>query len=284
MAILSMDDPWVFISGILGNIIAFMVFLAPVPTFYTIVKKKSSQGYESIPYLVALFSCMLWIYYAFVKTNSMPIITINSVGCVLEITYIAIYIAYAPASVRMTTLKILGFFNLGGFSLIAGFSYFFTKGPNRVQLLGWIGLCFGVGVFVAPLSVMRTVIRTKSVEFMPFSLSFFLTLNAVAWFFYGFLKNDFYIYLPNILGFAFGIVQMILYAFYKYCIKVPEEEKQQNAGPNIVLEMPSADSSEIKETNEKFVIHQMNQSTHRELPLSSLVKKIKNCAILKPVS
>lgn len=141
--------------------------------------------------------------------------------------------------VQMTTLKILGFFNLGGFSLIAGFSYFFTKGPNRVQLLGWIGLCFGVGVFVAPLSIMvrvllsryatksfycllpgrpqfstvflhrsdvelccfamqRTVIRTKSVEFMPFPLSFFLTLNAVAWFFYGFLKNDFYVYVSSI--------------------------------------------------------------------------------------
>ncbi|KAH7867165.1 hypothetical protein Vadar_029757 [Vaccinium darrowii] len=240
MAMITMQHPLVFIFGALGNIISFMVFLAPIPTFYDIVKKKSAQGYQSIPYLVALFSCMLWIYYALVKTHAMPLITINSIGCVLEITYIAIYIAYASKKDRMTTLKILALFNLGGFSLIFVCSYFLTKGSNRVRLLGWIGLSFGVGVFVAPLSIMRKVIRTKSVEFMPFSLSFFLTLNAVAWFFYGLLVNDFYIYLPNVLGFAFGIVQMILYVFYKYCNKVPKEQPQDDVDTNRVLEMSSA--------------------------------------------
>ncbi|TVU25304.1 hypothetical protein EJB05_27796, partial [Eragrostis curvula] len=44
-----------------GNIISFMTYLAPLPTFYRIYKNKLIQGFQSVPYVVALFSAMLWI-------------------------------------------------------------------------------------------------------------------------------------------------------------------------------------------------------------------------------
>ncbi|KAL0551835.1 hypothetical protein IC582_010924 [Cucumis melo] len=78
-----------------------MVFLAPVPTFWRIYKKKTSEGFQCIPYVVALMSAMLLLYYAVLKTNAYLLISINSFGCVIELIYIALYFYYAPKKLKI---------------------------------------------------------------------------------------------------------------------------------------------------------------------------------------
>ncbi|XP_057534203.1 bidirectional sugar transporter NEC1-like [Amaranthus tricolor] len=215
-----------FIFGILGNFVSCGVFLAPLPTFWSIYKKKSTQGFQSIPYSVALFSAMLLLYYALIKeSNGMMIITINTFGFVIESFYLIVFLIYATKNVRVYTARLIGLFNVVFFGVIVAITMLFVRGNDehtilsrgglRENVVGWICGIFSVCVFAAPLSVMRMVIRTKSVEFMPFGLSFALTFCAVFWFFFGFLIKDYYIALPNVLGFLFGIAQMILYTIYK---------------------------------------------------------------------
>nr|WGU30682.1 bidirectional sugar transporter SWEET11 [Allium sativum] len=215
MAVLSFDHPLTFAFGLLGNIISFAVYLAPAPTFRRILRKKSTEGFQSFPYVVALFSAMMLIYYAIIKTNTYLLITINAVGVIIETTYITIFLIYAPKKARMNTVKWILILVVGLFSAIVLVSLIFFKGPDRVKIVGWFNMTFSVSVFAAPLSIIRLVIRTKSVEFMPFFLSFFLTLSAIAWFFYGLLTHDIYVATPNILGFTFGVLQMVLYIVYK---------------------------------------------------------------------
>ncbi|XP_020586228.1 bidirectional sugar transporter SWEET14-like [Phalaenopsis equestris] len=227
-----------FAVGILGNCISFMVFLAPVPTFYRVYKNKNTEGFHSVPYVIALFSSMLWIYYALVKTNSVLLITINSFGLLIETIYISIYLAYAPMEAKKFTARILVLLNFTTFGMILVFTLLFFHGHKRLIVLGFICDIFSVSVFVAPLSIMRLVIRTKSVEYMPFNLSFFLTISAAVWLGYGALTKDKYVALPNILGLLFGIVQMVLYCIYKDAKpNLVDPTKKGMAVPEIALEV-----------------------------------------------
>ncbi|KAM5563925.1 bidirectional sugar transporter SWEET9 [Rosa sericea] len=207
------------IFGILGTVGSFLVYLAPIPTFYWIYKKKSTYGFPSLPYSVALFSAMLTLYYAFLKTNSMIIIAINSLGILIETGYLVLFMIYAPPKSRIFTAKFLGLFNVLGFGLIVLCTCLIPNDFLRLKIVGWVTIVFNVGVFAAPLTILKHVIKTKSCEFMSFSLSLSLTLCAVLWFFYGLLIRDLFIAAPNVLGFIFGIVQMMMFYIYRKSIR-----------------------------------------------------------------
>lgn len=57
------------------------------------------------------------------------------------------------------------------------------------------------------------VIKSKSVEFMPFFLSFFLFLNGGVWSLYSVLVKDYYI----AVSLAFSISVNLLHHFYFQC-------------------------------------------------------------------
>ncbi|XP_023004306.1 bidirectional sugar transporter N3-like [Cucurbita maxima] len=227
----------VFTFGILGNIVSFFVYLAPLPTFNRIWRKKSTEGFHALPYLVALFSSALWLFYAFLKTNTFLLITINSFGCVIEFLYFLLFILFATNPIRIMTIRLFAVMNMGLFGLILLAIHFIPKPSNRVQVMGWICVTVSVSVFAAPLSILRQVIRTKSVEYMPFTLSFFLTLSAIMWFAYGVFLNDICVAIPNVVGFVLGLVQMVVYAIYRKGRMEEEKVGEEVKGRAVVAEV-----------------------------------------------
>lgn len=166
-----------------------IIYYCCSPTFYKIYKKKSAEGYQSVPYVVALFSAMLWIYYALLKSNATFLITINSFGCVIETLYILLFIFYAPTKLRVRvidpiiiifnlislfrfviyifnlvqfqTAKVLLLLNVLGFGLMLALTMVLAKGEKRLKVLGWICLVFNLSVFAAPLFIMVIYIYTN---------------------------------------------------------------------------------------------------------------------------
>ncbi|KAL8143102.1 hypothetical protein V2J09_016134 [Rumex salicifolius] len=248
--------------GLLGNVVSFMVYLSPTPTFYKIYKAKATQGFQPLPYAVALFSSMLTFYYGLIKeANGTLLITINSVGIVIESVYLTIFMIYASKEAKLKTSKMLLSFNVGLLGVIILLTSLLTHGAQREAVIGWICAICSVCFFASPLCVIRTVIKTKSVEFMPFWLSFSLTICAIMWFFYGFFIKDFYVALPNVLGLAFGITQMTLYLIYKDSNKkkmttLPistsaEVNKVELEQVKVSMELKMADEEEMNDPNVK---------------------------------
>ncbi|KAJ9549790.1 hypothetical protein OSB04_022333 [Centaurea solstitialis] len=176
--------------------------LVNVPTFYKIWKKKSVEQFSPVPYLVTFVNCGLWVFYGlpFVHPHSLLVTTTNGAGIIIFLGAL--------------------------FTLVLTLAHG-TK--LRSAIIGSICIAGNISMYASPLSVMKMVIKTKSVEYMPFLLSLFCFANGVCWFSYGLIRFDPFVVVPNGIGALFALAQLILYAmFYKSTQRILAERRAKN--------------------------------------------------------
>ncbi|KAK7256402.1 hypothetical protein RIF29_29847 [Crotalaria pallida] len=206
------------VVGVIGNVISACLFFSPAPTFVQIWQKKSVEQYSPIPYLAALMNCMVWTLYGLpmVHPHSLLVVTINGAGCAIEMIYVILFLIYSDRKKRLRVflwllLELIFITTLTLVSLTV-----IHNDKKRIAVVGTICMLFNIGMYASPLSVMKLVITTKSVEYMPFFLSLASFGNGVCWTTYAFIPFDPFIAIPNGIGTMFSVVQLILYAtFYK---------------------------------------------------------------------
>ncbi|KAK4761466.1 hypothetical protein SAY87_029350 [Trapa incisa] len=204
-----------FIIGIIGNVISILVFASPIETFTEIVKKKSTENYKGVPYITTLLSTGLWTFYGILKPGGLLIMTVNGAGAASQLTYVILFLIYAPKDKKINSMKLVALLDVGLFSSVIAVTLLVLYGKLRLTFIGIVCSALTIGMYASPLVVMRTVVRTKSIKYMPFLLSFFLFLNAGVWTAYAMLVKDIYIGVPNAIGFVLGSAQLILYTIYK---------------------------------------------------------------------
>lgn len=225
-----------FIVGIIGNIISILVFTSPIKTFWGVVKKKSTENYEGLPYITTLLSTSLWTFYGILNPNGFLILTVNGVGAALQFIYVTIFLIYAPRDRKVKTARLIGMVNVGFLGSVIALTLLAIREEIKLTFVGILCAAFTIGMYASPLSIMGMVIKTKSVEYMPFLLSFFLFLNAGIWSLYAFLVKDFYVGIPNAIGFVLGSAQIIIYSIYKNKSKKSTEttEEVEDSATNLV--------------------------------------------------
>ncbi|CAN1254555.1 Bidirectional sugar transporter SWEET4, partial [Linum perenne] len=82
----------------------------------------------------------------------------------------------------------------------------------------------------------KLVIKTRSVEYMPFTLSLASFANGACWTAYALIQIDWFILIPNGLGALLAVGQLVLYAtFYKSTKKQIAERKETEKVGDITL-------------------------------------------------
>ncbi|KAG6751553.1 bidirectional sugar transporter SWEET17-like [Populus alba x Populus x berolinensis] len=201
--------------GILGNITTGLVYLSPAKTFWRIARNRSTEEFESIPYICKLLNAYQWVYYGIIKPNSVLVATINGFGAVVELVFIVIFLMFASTQkMRVRTAILFGVLDLVFPAVSFLLMQLMLHRQLRIDISGIFCVVFSMITYGSPLSAMKTVVATKSVEYMPFLLSFFLFINGGVWTVYAFLTEDYFIGIPNGTGFLLGTAQLILYVTY----------------------------------------------------------------------
>ncbi|KAH9319841.1 hypothetical protein KI387_021610, partial [Taxus chinensis] len=212
-----MAFPLQLVVGIVGNLTSLALFLSPMPTFWAIYKVKSTQEYSGVPYLCTLFTCALWLLYGapFVKPHSTLLLTINGAGFVLEMFYVLSFLIFASKKKKVKTLRLVISMITAFVTVVAVTIFLLHTHSSRQLFAGILCVILSIVMYASPLVVVGFVIRTKSVEYMPFLTSFFNTLNTVVWSGYSVITRDIFLAVPNGIGFLLGIIQLTVYFIYR---------------------------------------------------------------------
>nr|WNV59954.1 SWEET3 protein [Betula platyphylla] len=211
--------------GVMGNAASVLLYAAPILTFSRVIRKKSTEGFSCVPYIIALLNCLLYTWYGLpvvsYRWENLPLVTINGLGILLEFSFIFIYFWFADrgrkasftshmkVAVSVTTVIIV-FCTTAIISALV-----FHDHHHRKVFVGSVGLGASVAMYGSPLVAVKQVILTKSVEFMPFYLSFFSFLGSSSWMVYGILSHDLFLAAPNLVGCPLGFLQLMLYCKYR---------------------------------------------------------------------
>ncbi|KAJ8616240.1 hypothetical protein MRB53_035612 [Persea americana] len=185
--------------GVMGNAASLLLYAAPILTFKRVIKKKSTEELSCVPYILALSKCLLHTWYG------LPI----KQACLMVVPVFAMFFVTAFVS-----------------------TFAVHDHHHRKLLVGSVGLVASVAMSGAPLVAAKRVIQTKSVEFMPFYLSFFSFLACLLWMTHGLLAHDILLASPNLVGTPLAITQLVLYFIYRKNNSAPDQHIKSDLEKN----------------------------------------------------
>ncbi|EPR56958.1 MtN3/saliva family protein [Toxoplasma gondii GAB2-2007-GAL-DOM2] len=201
-----------WLMKVLAVLSAVVMLLSPLPTIIRIKACRSTAELQGLPYVMLLLSAIIWLVYGVLRRD-IVLLAPNLCGFFLSLWYVQVFRKFCkhPQQAQLLRVYVLlsGLLLLGIFltSLFLGFD-------GATKLVGLAAAVINVFSYVAPLSALRVILREKSTACLPVEVSVGNWICSSLWLFYGWLSEDLFILLPNLIGTIVGCAQLALLAMY----------------------------------------------------------------------
>lgn len=232
------DDLTATIVGWVATGATVYLFASPLLTMRHIYLAGSTMAFSDVPYVVAFMNCGLWMSYAAMTPNRLQPLVCNVFGFSMQVLYVLVFLRYHPRSSKLLLLGKMALATVALTVLISAALKLHWGGNESAasNLCGIGGDTINIMMYASPLAVVRDVVKTKSVQFMPFQLSLATLIVSMLWAFFAIWIGDIFIGIPNNIGLLLGSLQLCIYFKYSSCAEVCQPLTQR-AGPGPVIDL-----------------------------------------------
>ncbi|KAL3130843.1 hypothetical protein ABBQ38_000175 [Trebouxia sp. C0009 RCD-2024] len=207
----------------MGVFIGTLMFLSPLKAVLDMRKHGRLGELNPIPFPVVIANCMAWVAYALVSKDPYVFLA-NDPGLLLGLFYTFSAYGYADTKTRnkLTALILIFAVALSGVALAMTCM---TLSKDE-KLLIW-GITANVVLLIyysAPLTTIKQVIVTRSSASLYWPLCMMNVLNGILWFGYGRALQNRFIWVPNAVGAALGLLQLSLCLVFRRKARMEPED------------------------------------------------------------
>lgn len=146
-----------------------------------------------------------------------PIVFTVLIGQILAVIYVAIFAKVTSDRAYVRKICLLGAIPVVILALYAGLTWSGATHQSMADagvVLGYVGVVTSIGTVVSPLMTARRVVRTNDAASIPIELCIASFISNSLWIVYGITANEVFVWAPNTLCIALGVVQILLYVKY----------------------------------------------------------------------
>lgn len=196
------------------------VFLAPIPTIHQIKRDRRVGDLPLLPYSSMILSGFLWTVYGKLKGEP-SVWASNAIGLVLGLYYFYGFTKFAPkessSSSSSSTLpgRVRHHKMVIWTTFIGTMLLYYSGSSLASRIIGFAAVALYLALSGSPLAAVRTVLRTKSAQAIPWPFTLASICSCFCWTVFGLFKmNDPNVYWTSAIGLTFGIMQAALKVIY----------------------------------------------------------------------